>query len=286
MKYVIYHGNCSDGFGAAWAIYKKFGEDKNVIKYIPSSDRQNLPQEILNRNDSELLQDEVYFVDFCLPAEVLIELEKKVSKLVVLDHHVSVKSDIESVKEHVYGTDKSGAYLAWEYFHSNVKVPKIIEYICDQDLFRHTLPNWQEVISYLYDGNVEEKTFQDYDRLSDELENNYSKVLEIGGLLRGSFDRMVKKYESKAQLVEFAGYNVYAVNAPSEIKSELGNLLANKTNSFAIIYYYEEGNWKVSLRSVAEFDVSKIAAVHGGGGHKNAAAFWAKAEFPLSFINN
>jgi hypothetical protein len=92
-----------------WAIYKKFGEDKNVIKYIPSSDRQNLPQEILNRNDSELLQDEVYFVDFCLPAEVLIELEKKVSKLVVLDHHVSVKSDIESVKEHVYGTDKSGA---------------------------------------------------------------------------------------------------------------------------------------------------------------------------------
>lgn len=271
--------------GAAWAAYKKYGDDTNIIQYIPTSNRLELQDAVLARSVEDLKDDEVYFLDFCLPAGVLLDLQAKVKLLVVLDHHASVKSDIESVQHHVYGTDKSGAYLAWEYFHPNIKVPKLVEYICDQDLFRHQLPNWQEAIAYMYDGNIEEKTFKHYDKLSDDLENDFAKVIEIGSLLRASFDRMVKKYETKAEIVEFAGYNVYAVNAPSEIKSELGNLLAAKTNSFAIIYYYESGNWKVSLRSVKDFDVSAIAGMYGGGGHKNAAAFWMKAEFPLAFIN-
>jgi len=40
----------------------------------------------------------------------------------------------------------------------------------------------------------------------------------------------------------------------------------------------EDGNYKFSLRSKGEFDVSKIALKYGGGGHQNAAGFTAKYE--------
>lgn len=30
----IYHGNCDDGFGAAWAIWMKWGND---VAYVPAT---------------------------------------------------------------------------------------------------------------------------------------------------------------------------------------------------------------------------------------------------------
>lgn len=36
----IYHGNCDDGFGAAWAIWKRWG---NEVAYIPGVYGKPLP---------------------------------------------------------------------------------------------------------------------------------------------------------------------------------------------------------------------------------------------------
>ena len=33
LPLIIYHDNCADGFGAAWAAYKKFGADG--AEYLP-----------------------------------------------------------------------------------------------------------------------------------------------------------------------------------------------------------------------------------------------------------
>lgn len=35
MIYVLYHDKCYDGFGAAFAAWKKLGE--NEVKYMPAS---------------------------------------------------------------------------------------------------------------------------------------------------------------------------------------------------------------------------------------------------------
>ena len=56
--------------------------------------------------------------------------------------------------------------------------------------------------------------------------------------------------------------------------SEVGHELANKSESFGMIWYLgEENKAKVSLRSNGDYDVSAIAKCFGGGGHRNAAGF-------------
>mgnify|MGYP001565300630 CR=1 FL=1 len=65
------------------------------------------------------------------------------------------------------------------------------------------------------------------------------------------------------------------------LQSEVGNVLAERSRDagaqpLAAVWYRdgERGVFRVSLRSVGDFDVSVIAKAHGGGGHRNAAGFW------------
>lgn len=279
---VIYHKNCRDGVASAWVCYQKFAEN---AEYIAADDRKQLPDFVTNHNNvSEL---EVYIVDFCYPKEILLTLEAKCKKLVVLDHHISQKEDIESVKEHVYGTDKSGCMLAWEYFYRGQTAPLAIQYVSDSDTWEHKMPDYQYIDAYIYKDDSE-LNIQSFDKVVKELEDptRFEYIKNIGKVLREVREGMINKYIERATLVNVFGYEVYAVNAPSEIKSELGHELAKKTGTFAVVYYYYEGKWRLSLRSIDDFDVSTIAAAHGGGGHKNAAAIHIACEDPLLKILN
>jgi nanoRNase/pAp phosphatase (c-di-AMP/oligoRNAs hydrolase) len=65
-----------------------------------------------------------------------------------------------------------------------------------------------------------------------------------------------------------------AINAPAEYASDIGSLLAIKSGTYGAVWtYWGAGKYQVSLRSVGDFDVSKIAKYYGGGGHRNAAGF-------------
>ncbi|MBI5846449.1 MAG: bifunctional oligoribonuclease/PAP phosphatase NrnA [Nitrospirae bacterium] len=46
----------------------------------------------------------------------------------------------------------------------------------------------------------------------------------------------------------------------------------------ALIRETEDGRWKVSMRSKGQANVAKIAALYGGGGHRNAAGFRARTD--------
>ena len=66
-----------------------------------------------------------------------------------------------------------------------------------------------------------------------------------------------------------------AVNATEQYASEVGNILAKQSGTYGAVWTYKgAGKYKVSLRSVKEFDVLLIAKLYGGGGHKNAAGFY------------
>lgn len=55
------------------------------------------------------------------------------------------------------------------------------------------------------------------------------------------------------------------------VVSELNN--TGETETTLLLYQFEDGTWKASLRSKSKVDVSKIAADLGGGGHIRAAGF-------------
>ena len=65
-----------------------------------------------------------------------------------------------------------------------------------------------------------------------------------------------------------------AINANALFTSELGERLAEKCGSFALLWYvHSDGEVKCSLRSRGKVDVAAMAEKFGGGGHKNAAGF-------------
>jgi oligoribonuclease NrnB/cAMP/cGMP phosphodiesterase (DHH superfamily) len=274
---VIYHAFCTDGFAAAYITWKKFG---NLATYIARSwDEEPLNPILLKDKD-------VYVVDYSFSLEEMQAYEAIAKSFTVIDHHVSAEKDVKSLKSFVFDKKYSGAYLTWKYFYPDAKIPKLIEYISDADTWTHSLPDWKEIESFIYSNGEEHFSFEHFEDLYDtlETEDGYARAKKVGAMLVGAHTAKVTMYVDLAELVFFEGYEVYAVNAPREVKSELGHVLALKTNSFAIIFNYEKGFWKCSLRSVKDFDVSVIATKYGGGGHKNAAAFTVSTNFPLPFI--
>ncbi len=260
---VIYHGNCIDGFTGAYVAYKKFG---NNASYLSASER--------DLQFIDVIDKEVYMLDFCLNSKSLMkELERKNKKFVVLDHHISSKEIIESLKDGIFDSEHSGAYMTHKYFFPEDKVGDFIEYVSDNDVWSHKLENFEEIISYISSFDL---TFSNWELLESDFKRDLKNIIEKGSIILKMENKILQEYEKKSKLIDFLGYKIYAVNAPSFIRDKLGNILANKTNTFSLVYNLDENNIKCSLRGNGKIDVSKIAERFGGGGHFSASAFIIK----------
>ncbi|HMZ56978.1 MAG TPA: DHHA1 domain-containing protein, partial [Nitrospira sp.] len=75
-----------------------------------------------------------------------------------------------------------------------------------------------------------------------------------------------------------------AVNSPVH-QSEVGHELANQSGTFGLAWYLAEDNTvRCSFRSNGDYDVSAIARVFGGGGHRNAAGCEVSIETLLDWL--
>jgi len=134
MIYVLYHGQCYDGFGAAYAAWKKFGD---TAKYIPVSYGYPPPE----MPDAE----EVYIVDFSYPQAVLQEMVDAGLRVTVLDHHKTAQETLlpmVGTSKNLaiqFDMERSGALIAWEAFHPRVPAPLLIQHISDRDLWQFKL---------------------------------------------------------------------------------------------------------------------------------------------------
>src|SRR5688500_3788876 len=103
MRYVLYHGNCHDGFGAAWAARRKFGD---AAVYQPVT--HGYPPPTMPPGS------EVLIVDFAYPRSTLLELDDQ-HQVQVLDHHKTAQTDLEGLGFCIFDLERSGAMLTWEY---------------------------------------------------------------------------------------------------------------------------------------------------------------------------
>ena len=270
---IIYHASCVDGFVSAYVAWKKFGDNAN---YFPAKDRQ-IPPEGLDGK-------EVYIIDYSYPLDVMLSLQERSKNLVVIDHHVSSEENIKSLNNYVFDNDHSGAYLASKYFFPNEEVSKLVSYVEDGDLYKFLLPNSKIISRYI---NCVDQLFEEFVSLEKELNtvSGIEKIIDYGNLLLKVHTDRVNYYAERAEKVMFEGYEIYISNASDKVASDLGHVLAEKTNSFSLIYYYSEGFWKCSLRSAGNVDVSEIAKRYGGGGHHNASGFIVESiNHPLPFV--
>lgn len=290
----IYHGNCADGFGAAWAVRKALG---NEVEFHPGV-YQDPPPDVTGRN--------VLMVDFSYKRPVLDEVHRTAKSLLVLDHHKTAADDLAGIRppfgpgwerhlQNVYQDDcencpqpyalfdmeRSGAGIAWDFFHHDKPRPALINHIEDRDLWRFKLAGTREiqaaVFSYPYD-------FEIWDKLMD------SDPMELFG--QGSAIER-KHHKDIAELVavcqrtmEIASYTVPVASLPYTLTSDAGHLMADNWcdgTFFAACYWDTEEGRVFSLRSTeAGMDVSEIAKHFGGGGHKHAAGFRVPRDHDLA----
>jgi uncharacterized protein len=257
MKYVLYHKSCNDGLGAAYAAWLKFGEQAT---YIPVQYKQ-APPEIESGTD-------VFIVDFSYPREVLEEIKNASTSLVVLDHHKTAMDDLKDFPGAMFDMNKSGARLAWEYFHPDKDVPELIELVEDRDLWRFKLPDTNAVGAALY----LEKDFRNLQYFERDRELIVQK-----GNMKLSFDAQeIESSVRKAVVSNGNGKRCAIINTGNLISEVGANLYTNYDIDFAMMYFVtSDGTIVFSLRSIStdKMDVSVLAKSLGGGGHPCAAGF-------------
>lgn len=276
---IIYHGDCRDGFGAAYAAWKKFG---NNASYIPIRNYDTAPAGLQNK--------EVYIIDFCFNKEITSELVTNNKSVVIIDHHQTMKDVVESYEQNIFDNNHSGAVLAWNYFHPDTEVPELLLQVEDHDLWRFQMPENREFNVSLGQHPM---TFESWDKLVIELQDTDKHINFIakGALLAKFEDNLVAKILKYKERVVFEGHEVWAINASRIYRSVLANQLAELNEAdgqtaIGIVYYRYNNEVHCSLRSKGDVDVAALAEKYGGGGHKNAASIRVDdfSDLPFSFV--
>lgn len=258
---ILYHANCPDGLGGAYAAWKKFGDH---AEYIPLRHGRPAPEGLSGAR--------LFFIDFCYPKETMDALQEEAESLVVLDHHEGIREVVESMKEHIYDDDHSGAVIAWKYFHPDKSVPLMLRYVEDGDLYRFKLVDSRALLAYLYSRPFELPVWDD---LMKQVENDKARkdMVERGKIYAEYGALLVEELAGRAKLVSFEGYECYFSTSIGAFTSDLGNKLARTKSPLALCVEARPDGLRVSLRGDGSVDVSEIARKHGGNGHPNAAAF-------------
>jgi oligoribonuclease NrnB/cAMP/cGMP phosphodiesterase (DHH superfamily) len=258
---VIYHGNCPDGFGGAWAAWKKFG---SKAAYLPARDRSAPPVPLKNKI--------VYIIDYTYDAHIVKKLIKDNIRVTAIDHHISQEAATKMTEQYLYDVNHSGATLAWKYFHPLKKMPILLRYVEDRDIWKWKVPHSKELLMLV---DLAPKDFQAWSILARDFDDArmHAMYVKKGALLLLHYRSLYEKLLPSAELVKFEGKKIYALNCPYYFADDLGHILAMKTHSFALLWNESGARIRVSLRAEGNVDVSKIAKKYGGGGHKKSSGF-------------
>jgi oligoribonuclease NrnB/cAMP/cGMP phosphodiesterase (DHH superfamily) len=268
---VIYHGNCQDGFTAAWACWKAHPD----WEFYPAT-YGKLPPDVTGRK--------VYMLDFSYKRPVLETMALQADSILILDHHKSAELDLQpflpinlTVK---FDMEKSGARLAWEYFHPGTQIPLLVKYVEDRDLWKFSMEDTKEITAWLFSQNY---GFDIWDMATGMINYSHNEAWMAGdAILQKQAKDVAELCEKKFRYI-IGGHNIWCVNVPYTLASDCGVLLG-KDEPFAASVYYDGEGVVFSLRSDDKgLDVSEIAKQYGGGGHKHAAGF--KLKSPLLLID-
>jgi len=254
---VIYHKNCTDGFGAAYSAWRLLG---NRAEYVACSHGQP-PPDVKGKN--------VAICDFSFKNDVTKKMIETAEALVILDHHKSAMVELHDIPDAVFNMEKSGAVITWEFFHPGKDVPKFIQYIEDRDLWKWELPYSKEFAAAF---DMVPFEFEEFEKFEDD--SVFDDAVKRGSYILAYSKTVVKKIAAKALPRKLAGNDALVVNA-SHWMSEVGSALSPHCD-LAVIWYHdhEDKKIKVSLRAFHDnIDASEIAKQFGGGGHKAAAGF-------------
>jgi oligoribonuclease NrnB/cAMP/cGMP phosphodiesterase (DHH superfamily) len=274
----IWHGNCQDGFGAAWAVRRALGDD---VEFHPGV-YQDDPPDVTGRD--------VVIVDFSYKRHVLAAMASSARLLVVLDHHKSAAEDLAGFPDlppetAIWATacqytgfpfvqfdmDRSGAGMAWDYFHANESRPALINHIEDRDLWRFKLPYTRMISAALFSHPYD---FDLWDSFMLKDEAMKTLIVEGGAIERKHHQDIDNLLPVVQREMTIGGLRMPVACLPLTLTSDAGHKMAVQAKGVAACYWDTPEGRVFSLRSTDEGpDVSAIAKGYGGGGHAHASGF-------------
>jgi oligoribonuclease NrnB/cAMP/cGMP phosphodiesterase (DHH superfamily) len=279
---VVYHKRCADGVASAALLAKYFPEPLEMLPGIYQKPPADM--DFFNGRD-------VFFVDFSYEFSFMEEILQRARSVIYLDHHAAAVTRMRAYAHmnkldmsfSVSDESLSGVGCVWAWLEVNGLVeyderqPAILKYIQDRDLWKFEYGDLSRYVNeYLQYRGITIANL--HDLLSYTEEDLAAKVMPIGEVLRTKFINDCQSIIAQGRRFEdFRGHRIALVNANGQYASEVGNMLClDKEHpvDFAATYFEAQGTINYSLRSLKGGpDVSKIAAIWGGGGHANAAGF-------------
>lgn len=270
----IHHGNCADGFGAAWVVAQHYGEQNVELHAATYGDP---PPNVRGRK--------VVMVDFSYKRGVMEALIADCESLIVLDHHKTARDDLYGLTgEHVtvvFDMNRSGAMLAWDYFNPGRSPLPLIQHIQDRDLWQFKLPGTREIQANLFSYPYE------LGKWTNLMHASTDTLISDGRAIERKHHKDIKELLAAQGPIsmEIGGVLVPVANLPYIYSSDAGHYLCEGLNTFAACYWDKHGCRVFSLRSDLPrgMDVSKIAEQYGGGGHAAAAGFQVPYDHILAY---
>ena len=265
---ILYHGRgCPDGFGAALAAWLYYG-DAAEYKGLDHGDVRTVDG--LPPVDGRA----VYILDFSFAEDILRAIDARAAKLVMLDHHKSAAEKLTGFACRCgvvhFDMAKSGARLAWEFFHPQAPVPDLIRYVEDRDIWK-----WEfaESAGFLSALDMEPQDFARWREIAAFTPEQLARFMARGAAMDEKYRKLCADIAEGAQPLVFNGIAGLMVNAPGMFHSLVGDMLSAQSGTFALMWSAGPKGVKAGLRSQRNFDCIALAESMGGGGHAQACGF-------------
>lgn len=294
---VIYHDPCLDGFTAAWAAWRRWPD----AQFVGANYGQPAP-DVAGKN--------VLIVDFSYKRADLDVLAQVAASIVILDHHKTARDDLEAFRcwesspgalspadvpgmlrdlaeldrppvLAIFDMERSGARLAWDFCNGAgagaISVPWLVLLVEDRDLWLFKYGDATRDTGLRL--STETKSFERWSEIAAALPQTVvwegCDYTDGGKAMRVYRDWLVGEIAAKAEIRPIGNHYVPTVDCPYELASEVGHRLCalHPDRDFAALRVHSQSGTSFSLRSSNGFDVSKVAAKYGGGGHAGAAGF-------------
>ena len=161
---MIYHANCADGFGAAWAAWLKWGD---AVEYVPCSYGQQPP---------DVTGKRVLIGDFSFKRDVIERMGNAAASIVILDHHETAEAELSDWRRFkdkprrftipvveamnadlrrneyrpvcaLFDMSRSGARMVWDFCFPGSDAPMLIKLIEDYELYRFDNKNYRKGVT-------------------------------------------------------------------------------------------------------------------------------------------
>ena len=182
--------------------------------------------------------------------------------------------------------------LSWRFFHPGTEVPMAIRMIDDRDRWQFKISGTKEFSAWLF--SLQPWSFDQWVTIGNADAYPTHECYEQGEAILRAHDQNVQSVVKGAARacalnpapMSGAGLPGLSANCPPHLASDVGHELATQSGTFGLCWHLgKEGTMaKCSLRSNGGYDVSAIAKVFGGGGHRNAAGFKVPIETLLSWL--